>query len=101
MSVHYEIRGRTASAIAASVEGAIRDGRLAAGGRLPTVRALARRLGVSPATVMGAYHGLRRRGLLIARGRGGTTVSARPPLPTRAASPVPAHARNLADGNPD
>ncbi len=101
MPVQYDIRGRTATAIGASIERAIRQGRLAAGDRLPTVRALASRLRVSPATVMGAYHSLRRRGLLIARGRGGTSVSARPPLPTRAAPPIPRHARNLADGNPD
>ncbi len=101
MLIRYEIRGRTASAIGASLESGIRQGKLAAGDALPTVRALASRLRVSPATVMRAYHALRRRGLLVARGRGGTSVSARPPLPTRQPLAVPAHARNLADGNPD
>ncbi len=101
MPAQYDIHGGTASAIGASVERAIRRGRLAAGDPLPTVRALAARLRVSPATVMAAYQGLRRRGLLVAHGRGGTRVSGRPPLATRAALPLPPDVRNLIDGNPD
>lgn len=79
----------------------MRDGRLAAGAPLPTVRALARDLRLSPATVAAAYRLLRLRGLLSTGGRRGTRVSARPPLPSRLFAPVPAHLRNLADGNPD
>ncbi len=101
MPVRYAIRGRSASAIGASVESAIAAGHLAPGDQLPTVRALAAQLRVSPATVNAAYQTLRRRGVLAARGRGGTTVSGRPPLRTPRTLPVPAHARNLADGNPD
>lgn len=101
MSIQYRIRGRRASAIAASIEGAIRDGGLAAGRPLPPVRALAARLHVSPATVASAYQRLRARGLLATRRRAGTSVSLRPPLATRPAVPVPVHVRNLADGNPD
>jgi DNA-binding transcriptional MocR family regulator len=97
----YDIRGRTATTISASIEAAIQQGGFAAGDQLPTVRALSARLRVSPATVMAAYHGLRRRGLLVAHGRGGTSVSGRPPLTTRAALPLPAGVRNLVDGNPD
>jgi DNA-binding transcriptional MocR family regulator len=99
--VQYEIRGRTASAIGASIERAIRRGRIGAGDTLPTVRALAGRVHVSPATVMAAYQALRRRGLLVAHGRGGTRVSGRPPLPTRAALPLPPDVHNFVDGNPD
>lgn len=101
VAAQYSIRGRSATAIAASIESAVAAGHLDAGEQLPTVRGLAVRLRVSPATVMAAYQSLRRRGLLVARGRGGTSVSGRPPLTTRPAAPVPAHARNLADGNPD
>jgi DNA-binding transcriptional MocR family regulator len=101
VAAQYRIRGRRASAIAASVEAAIRDGHLDAGVQLPPVRMLAARLAVSPATVASAYRSLRTRGLVSARRRAGTCVSARPPLPTRPAVPVPAHVRNLVDGNPD
>src|SRR5512146_3335401 len=101
MAVHYSIRGKQASAIAASIEAGIRDGHYSAGAKLPPVRALADRLAVSPATVASAYRNLRVRGLVTAQRRAGTCVTTRPPLPTRAALPVPAHARDLIDGNPD
>src|SRR5258708_35322960 len=77
----YQIGGSTAREIAASVETSIRDGSLAADARLPTVRALAQRLGTSPATVNSAHRILRERGLVIADRRRGTPVSPRPPLP--------------------
>src|SRR5262245_44070680 len=95
------ISGRTASALAASVEEAVRAGRLAPGAPLPTVRALARSAGVSPATVAAAYRALRARGLVSAQGRRGTRVTHRPPLSAPAPPPVPAGLRDLADGNPD
>lgn len=99
--IHNFIRGRRASEIAGSVERALRDGRLTAGERLPTVRSLARSLGVSPATVAGAYRSLRRRGVVVGEGRRGTRVAGRPPLRTRMGVPVPPGARDLATGNPD
>ena len=55
--------GRRAADLAAAVEGAVRDGRLQPGERLPTVRRVAAELGVSPATVAAAYRELGRRGL--------------------------------------
>jgi DNA-binding transcriptional MocR family regulator len=101
VSVHYQIRGESGNQIAASIEDGIRSGRLVSGQLLPTVRALAMRLRVSPTTVAGAYSALRVRGLVHGSGRRGTIVNRRPPLMTRAA-PAPAPGlRNLFEGGPD
>ncbi len=101
VSVHYQIRGESGNQIAASIEDGIRSGRLAAGERLPTVRALATRLHVSPTTVAAAYNALRVRGLVHGSGRRGTVVNRRPPILTRSA-PAPAPGlRNLFEGGPD
>lgn len=53
----------------------IQHGELAKGARLPTVRALALSLGVSPSTVAEAWIRLRRDGLIETRRRGGTVVT--------------------------
>ena len=68
---------------------------------MPTVRALAEHLGVSPTTVSAAYRTLRDRGLLVTGGRRGTSISPRPPLTTLPAIPVPPGVRDLTNGNPD
>jgi len=57
------------------VEYAIACGQLEPGARLPTVRALARRLGVSPVTVSQVYGELQRRALLVAKAGRGTFVA--------------------------
>src|SRR5262245_51676678 len=102
MSVHYPIAGRTATAIGASVEAALREGRLGAGAALPTVRELARALRVSPATVASAYRGLRTRGLLVAHGRRGTRVAPRPPIALpRPELALPRGVHNVSEGQPD
>src|SRR5437879_3257900 len=75
-----EITGTTAREIALSAEAAIRDRLLDSGEPLPTVRALAQSVGVSPATVNAAYKVLRQRGLVVADGRRGTRVAPRPAL---------------------
>lgn len=101
MTAQNYITGSRAVEIEASIEAAIREGRLRPGAHLPTIRACASALGVSPATVGSAYRSLRERGLVLGRGRRGTQVSAQPPLPTARPPRPPAHARNLAEGNPD
>jgi DNA-binding transcriptional MocR family regulator len=95
------ITGATAVEIGRSVERALREGRLRAGDRLPTVRALAVALAVSPGTVAAAYLGLRGRGIAVGEGRRGTRIAGAPALRARAAAPVPAGVLDLASGNPD
>ncbi|MEV6635621.1 aminotransferase class I/II-fold pyridoxal phosphate-dependent enzyme [Actinoplanes sp. NPDC051470] len=80
MPEHYQVSGASASAISASIETGVREGRLEAGASLPPVRTLADELRVSPATVAKAYSELRRRGLVEAHGRRGTRVRPRPPV---------------------
>jgi DNA-binding transcriptional MocR family regulator len=103
---HTVLVGRTAREIAASVERAVVAGRLAPGDRLPTVRALAARLAVSPATVASAYRDLNRHGLTEGAGRRGTRVAHGPPVgpPGHGIGqpPVtPAGVVDLASGYPD
>lgn len=57
---------------------AIRQGRLAAGTRLPPTRDLARGLGVSRGVVVAAYEQLVAEGFLVSRRRAGTFVAAGP-----------------------
>ncbi|WP_155742670.1 GntR family transcriptional regulator, partial [Variovorax paradoxus] len=54
------------------LRGAILDGRLQPGARLPATRALAERLGVSRNTVLAAYDLLLSEGYLLARPGAGT-----------------------------
>lgn len=63
-----QLRSRLAAAIGA--------GSLAAGARLPTVRALAADLGLAVNTVAKAYRALESAGLIETHGRAGTVVSA-------------------------
>jgi DNA-binding transcriptional MocR family regulator len=57
-------RGEVFSSLADTLEQAIRSGRLAPGSRLPTHRALSKRLGVAVSTVSRAYAEATRRGLI-------------------------------------
>jgi DNA-binding transcriptional regulator YhcF (GntR family) len=57
------------------VIGGIRDGRLAPGSRLPTVRDLATKLGLAVNTVARAYRELEAAGILETRGRFGSFVA--------------------------
>jgi DNA-binding transcriptional regulator YhcF (GntR family) len=54
----------------------INDGALPVGAKLPTVRALAKELGIAPNTVARAYRELEAAGLLTTQGRAGTFVGA-------------------------
>jgi DNA-binding transcriptional MocR family regulator len=99
--LQYTIAGEDARSIAESIEGEVREGRIPQGASLPTVRALAATLKVSPTTVAAAYRVLRTRGVLSAQGRRGTKVSARPPVAVRPTIVVRRGLRNLIQGSPD
>jgi DNA-binding transcriptional MocR family regulator len=103
VTVRYQIAGRSAAEIAASVEEQVTSGALGPGQALPPVRALAQRLGVAPATVAAAYRALRERGVVETAGRRGTRIRPVPPVATRVAWPVaaPPGTVDLATGEPD
>jgi DNA-binding transcriptional MocR family regulator len=77
-SVALAIDEATPRGIAAGIARLITTGDLAPGDRLPTVRALAAELGVSPATVSHAWQTLSGAGLIVSRGRSGSTVRSAP-----------------------
>ncbi|MEN8511367.1 PLP-dependent aminotransferase family protein [Burkholderia sp. RS02] len=63
------------AALAQTIADAIRRGDLAAGARIPTVRAACRAYRVSPSTVFRAYYTLESEGLIVARARSGYFVA--------------------------
>ncbi|MBO3084488.1 aminotransferase-like domain-containing protein [Cellulomonas fengjieae] len=94
MDLASHVDDRSPRGIAATVARLVRGGDLRPGDRLPTVRALAADLGVSPATVSGAWQALSTVGIVISRGRAGTVVLPPP------ASWLPPRYRDLAGGAP-
>ena len=66
----------TLRGIALETTALIRSGAIPVGSKLPAVRELAQALGVSPATVSGAWSELRRYQVISGRGRNGVWVSA-------------------------
>jgi GntR family transcriptional regulator/MocR family aminotransferase len=75
--LHLELapRGERRAALERAVRAAIRDGRLAAGDRLPSTRALAADLGLARGTVTEAYAQLTAEGYLTARPGAPTRVA--------------------------
>ena len=98
------VEDRSARGIAAAVSRLVTAGSLPGGTRLPTVRDVARELGVSPTTVSEAWQSLTRAGAIQTRGRSGTFVASTP-LPRQrlryAQLGGPALSRDLSTGVPD
>lgn len=93
------MQGSTAQEIYQSLRAAIEAGDMAEGAALPTMRALADRLGVNRNTVAAAYQRLVQSGLAVADGRRGTRVA--PRQADGAPAPGMIGGRDLASGNPD
>jgi GntR family transcriptional regulator len=66
--------------IITQIEHGVLSGRLKAGERLPTIRALAVELKINPNTITKAYDELEIRGLIVKRAGSGTFISDRKPL---------------------
>ena len=101
MLIQNYLSGDSSVNIAISIESAVASGKLGSGELLPTVRALAEHLRVSPATVAAAYRVLRERGVVVADGRRGTRVRPASPIAAPRAVPLPENVVDLSDGNPD
>lgn len=101
MLIQTYLSGDSSVNIAVSIESAVAAGKLASGELLPTVRALATHLRVSPATVAAAYRLLGQRGVVVADGRRGTRVRPASPIASPRAFPLPANVVDLSNGNPD
>jgi DNA-binding transcriptional MocR family regulator len=100
------IEDRSARGIAAAVSRLITNGGLPPGARLPTVRDLARQLGISPTTVSEAWRLLAAVGAIDAHGRRGTFVVDAPrprgPRRYRRVTEGPGHfPLDLSTGTPD
>ncbi|MCA2216219.1 aminotransferase-like domain-containing protein [Jidongwangia harbinensis] len=96
------VEDRTARGIAAAVSRLVTAGSLPSGARLPTVRDVARELGVSPTTVSEAWQSLTRAGAIQTRGRSGTFVGGLPRQRLRYAQlGGPSLGTDLSTGVPD
>jgi DNA-binding transcriptional MocR family regulator len=74
-AIEQRLEAPSAKGIAQAVSRAVRDGALAPGARLPPIRILATRLGLSPTTVSAGWALLARSGAIRTDGRRGTTVA--------------------------
>jgi DNA-binding transcriptional MocR family regulator len=95
-----DITGTTAADIADSVRGLRDRGALRPGDSLPPVRELATMLGVNRNTAVAAYRQLAQAGLVVSRGRAGTTIAGVESVAQEgyAADTV---LRDIGTGNPD
>ena len=91
----------SANEIRLRIESDITTGARQPGDRLPTVRAFAGELGVSPNTVAAAYKQLRDRALVIGRGRQGTVVAPQTRPTLSQISSVSAELVDALRGSPD
>ncbi|MCA2205588.1 aminotransferase class I/II-fold pyridoxal phosphate-dependent enzyme [Nocardia rosealba] len=87
----------TSESVRAVTARLIRDGSLAEGIRLPTIRELAQHCGLSTRTVVAAWGELRKEGLIATNRRGGTVVAAAGGVPLGR----PLAERDLLTGSPD
>ncbi|QTV79743.1 aminotransferase class I/II-fold pyridoxal phosphate-dependent enzyme [Microbacterium sp. NIBRBAC000506063] len=94
------ITGTTAGEIADSVRSLRDRGLLSPGELLPSVRDLATLLGVNRNTAASAYQQLAAAGLVVSRGRAGTTLAAADRGPQEGYSPGTV-LRDIGTGNPD
>lgn len=98
------ITGRSKKDLVQSVERAVSSGALTPGQALPSVRTLARHLGLSATTVASAMTELRQRGVIVTNERRASVVAPVPPLRLEAARPAPPPAPpgvDLSHGGPD
>ncbi|MBP2402530.1 MocR-like pyridoxine biosynthesis transcription factor PdxR [Streptomyces syringium] len=105
LHLDIDVAGGRRSGLEAALRAAVREGRLAAGTRLPSTRGLARELGLSRGTVSAAFGQLTEEGYLTTRPGSGTTVAdvpSRAVLPARHREPAPTAPRHdLRAGLPD
>jgi DNA-binding transcriptional MocR family regulator len=91
-----------ADSIRRAIEQAILDDRLKPGDTLPTVRTLAKDLGINKNTVVAAYRQLQQTGLVISDGRRGSIVAGQvSQAPSRLANGRGRQTLSVRDGNPD
>lgn len=98
--MNAEITGTTAAEIADSVRSLRERGMLPPGSLLPPVRELAARLGVNRNTAVAAYRQLAQAGLVVSRGRAGTSIAAVETVPQEGYAPGSV-LRDIGTGNPD
>src|SRR6476469_1144330 len=104
--IEASVTDRSAKGIAAAIARLVSSGAIPVDARLPTVREIARRLGVSPTTVSEAWRSLAAVGAIEARGRLGTFVRQPTgpggPRRYRRVTEGPGHfALDLSTGTPD